>query len=330
MKWTKTRTALATGTGALLLVAVTTQAIGLRRHAPDAAVSNLTTRSDESFAAAGRAAVVAAPMATTAAMSAPPGGLGVRDAKKSSEETPKRKPLLEVHAQFQIRVDSAARVRELAAFLETFADKRDGHVSQSAIPSDGAATISIRIPATEIPALRAALGNAGELLGESTTTTDVTDKIVDLDARLKNSRIQEARVQQIIAKNTGSIADVLEADRELAAIRGEIERLDATRRAAQGRVDLATVDVTVTTIPIVVPPPKIVMPTEPSAASRLALAATRGVRAAGATLLHLGIFALEAGPVMILFAAPLVGIFLVVRRRVRKTRNAEIALAAAT
>lgn len=328
MKWTKTRAALATGTGALLLVAVTTQAIGLRRHAPDAAVSNLTTSSEESFAAAGPA-VLAAPKATTSPMSAP-GGLAVRDAKGASDETPKRKPLLEVHAQFQIRVDSAARVRELAAFLETFADKRDGHVSQSAIPSDGAATISIRIPATEIPTLRAALGNAGELLGESTTTTDVTDKIVDLDARLKNSRIQEARVQQIIAKNTGSIADVLEADRELAAIRGEIERLDATRRAAQGRVDLATVDVTVTTIPIVLPPPKIAMPTEPSTASRLGLAATRGVHAAGATLLQLGIFALEAGPVMILFAAPLVGIFLLVRRRVRKTRNAEIALGAAT
>jgi Domain of unknown function (DUF4349) len=65
-------------------------------------------------------------------------------------------------------------------------------------------------------------------------------------ARLKNSRETELRLQTILTQRTGKIGDVLEVEREIARVRGEIEQLEAEQKSLEHRVEFATVDLSLT------------------------------------------------------------------------------------
>ena len=65
------------------------------------------------------------------------------------------------------------------------------------------------------------------MLEDTQGSRDVTDKLVDLDARLRSARATERRLTDLLANRTAKLSDVLEVERELARVRIEIERLDA-------------------------------------------------------------------------------------------------------
>jgi hypothetical protein len=71
---------------------------------------------------------------------------------------------------------------------------------------------------------------------ETQNGDDVKEQIVDLDARLKNARTTEARLNELLRTRTGALADVLAAERGVAARAREIERLDAERRNLGERI----------------------------------------------------------------------------------------------
>jgi hypothetical protein len=60
--------------------------------------------------------------------------------------------------------------------------------------------------------------------------------MLDVNARLKNARNTEARLIELLRKRTGDLSDVLAAEREVARVREEIERYDASRRHLADRV----------------------------------------------------------------------------------------------
>ena len=91
-----------------------------------------------------------------------------------------------------------------------------------------------------------ALRSLGRVSDESQSGEDVTDQMIDLDARLTNARNTEKRLTEVLKNRTGDLADVLAVEREVARVREEIERLDAQRKTLEQRVSFATVTLTVT------------------------------------------------------------------------------------
>lgn len=122
-----------------------------------------------------------------------------------------------------------------------------GYIGASERTSDGdnpVATITYRIPAdrweTVVDQLR---GVATKVAGEQTSAVEVTGQIVDMEARIRNLRASEAALQTILSR-AERIADVLEVQRELTTVRGEIERLDAQRAALEDQAAYGTLAVT--------------------------------------------------------------------------------------
>ena len=74
---------------------------------------------------------------------------------------------------------------------------------------------------------------------------DVTQQSVDLDARLVNARASEARLKTILEQRTGRLSDVLDVEREISRVRGEIERMEAERKSLDGRIQFASINVTI-------------------------------------------------------------------------------------
>lgn len=88
----------------------------------------------------------------------------------------------------------------------------------------------MRVPAGRLDEALTAIKAAGEVIEESQGADDVTEQVRDLDARLANSRNTEKRLNDLLLKRTGELADVLAAEREVSRVREEIERLEAQRK----------------------------------------------------------------------------------------------------
>ena len=108
-----------------------------------------------------------------------------------------------------------------------------GYVAGSQAENTGtrqSATITFRVPAERWDeALQGLRGLAERVVAENTEAVDVTAQVVDLDARIANLRASEAALQEIMNR-AGTIQSVLEVQRELSNVRGQIEQLTAQRQ----------------------------------------------------------------------------------------------------
>ena len=105
---------------------------------------------------------------------------------------------------------------------------------------------TLLIPASRLDAALPSLKAIGLVLEEFQGGDDVTEQVVDVEARLTNARNTEKRLVELLQKRTGDLADVLAAEREISRVREEIERHDAQRKNLERRVAYATLILEVT------------------------------------------------------------------------------------
>ena len=83
----------------------------------------------------------------------------------------------------------------------------------------------------------------GEVTNRQTTAEDLTVSIIDSDARLKAQETLRGRLEQLLASRPGELKDVLETERELARVNGEIDSLKSSLAALRQRVDMSQLSV---------------------------------------------------------------------------------------
>ena len=104
------------------------------------------------------------------------------------------------------------------------------------------AQVTLSVPDDRFGATLETLGGLGGVTSRSVTTEDLTDSIVDADARLRNLRHEETDLLRIMDRS-GKIADVLDVEQQLASTREAIEQLDAQTKSMRRRVAYATITV---------------------------------------------------------------------------------------
>jgi hypothetical protein len=223
-----------------------------------------------------------------------------------------RKAMLEVHASFDVDVTNANDAASLVQRLTALTNESGGFVASDESNAN-ATRLVLRVPASSIDRVREILARGNSIARESHTATDVTEAIADVDARVKSARIEESRIASILTERTGTIADVLAAERALADVRERIERLEAEQRVAQGKVDLATVQIAITTAEAT---------SDTTFASRASIAVHDGIDSARALVVGTVLFALRAGPVALLLALGFFGLFVCARNLRRRVRRA--------
>ena len=141
----------------------------------------------------------------------------------------------------------ATNYDEASAAIEKLAAAHDGYVEKlDAKAQTGNArelSAALRIPTKQLDGFLADVRKLGHVEEETRSNEEVSDQYVDLQARLKSARATEQRLIELLGTRTGKLEDVLEAERELARIRGEIEGMQGQSAILVHRVNYATVQV---------------------------------------------------------------------------------------
>ncbi len=152
-----------------------------------------------------------------------------------------------------IRTGSATlrtdRVAEALARADSVAGRLGGFVVQSdASGSDAGPTggsLTLRVPSGSWPRLIAAIERLGRVERLHVETQDVGEEYVDVEARLANGRRLESRLIALIGTRTGKLSDVLQAERELARVRDDIDGLIGRQRYLDRSVAMSTLNLAV-------------------------------------------------------------------------------------
>jgi hypothetical protein len=83
----------------------------------------------------------------------------------------------------------------------------------------------------------------GRVTAQWTTTEDLTREIVDTEATLRAKRALRDRLQQLLANRPGRLSDLLEVERELARVQGEIDATESNLVAMRTRVAMSALTI---------------------------------------------------------------------------------------
>ncbi len=79
----------------------------------------------------------------------------------------------------------------------------------------------------------------GRIISENTTSEDLTRQIVDTEARLRAQTALRDRLQDLLRSRPGRLADLLEVERELARVQGEIDAVQSALAVMRTRVSMS-------------------------------------------------------------------------------------------
>src|SRR5437870_9202686 len=87
------------------------------------------------------------------------------------------------------------------------------------------------------------LRGLGELKNQTLGTEDITKAYFDTDARLKNARVMEQRLVEMLKRKSDDINDLLQVEKELGRVREQIEQMQGELKFWDSQVQFATVTI---------------------------------------------------------------------------------------
>lgn len=143
-------------------------------------------------------------------------------------------------AALELHVESVAQLR---SELTQAVTDLEGYIADSSLYGNrGASHWTIRIPSARLNDFLVRCSGLGTVISQQTSAEDVTDHYIDTEARLTTKRLEEERLQTILKEQTGGLSEVLEVERELSRVRGEIEQMQGRQRFLDQSIAYATVE----------------------------------------------------------------------------------------
>lgn len=168
------------------------------------------------------------------------------DAERAYYQAQQRRQLIRT-GEVRLEVDSfdgssrnlTAAVRDRGGFVS---DTRQ-QVHRRGNETWTSGRLVFRVPSGEFDGFLERVKREGTVEESSTDSEDVTDQLVDLEARLENLRAERDQLRTLYDEANGT-EEVLAVQERLSDVQGEIERLEARKQSIEDRVAYSTVTVT--------------------------------------------------------------------------------------
>ncbi|MGA2420940.1 MAG: DUF4349 domain-containing protein [Candidatus Acidiferrum sp.] len=205
-----------------------------------------------------------------------------------------REPQVAYSAELTVATREFAHSR---ASLEEILERHHGYVAKLRMvgePTGSILSATLRVPSSEYGSALAELKGVGMVEHEEEAADEITQQHSELEARLVNAQNEEQRIQRILQNKDDKFSDFGSLERQVAALRGEIERIEAERSASSSRVSFANVFISLRE--------ERASPAE-TLGGKLRSAAISGLNDALDSLSSILLFVAGHGPLLVLWAA---------------------------
>jgi hypothetical protein len=172
-------------------------------------------------------------------------------AAQEAAPKPRETPAPEVANRKLIR--NASIELEIVSFddsvqkITVFANEERGYVATTSSEKQANGKLSGQVVVKVLPEnldrFLQKIRGLGELKNQTLGTEDVTKAYFDTDARLKNARVMEQRLIDMLKTKTGKVSDLLQVEKELGRVREDIEKMQGELKYWDSQVQFATVTV---------------------------------------------------------------------------------------
>ena len=143
-------------------------------------------------------------------------------------------------ADLQVRVDEVRAAADEAARIARAAGGAVEAEDRTGSGSEGSAKVQLRVPPKEFDETITALAALGDERSRRLSSEDVTDQVVDLEARLATQRASVERVRALLSE-ADALGEVVVIESELTKRTADLEALEARLASLSGRVELSTI-----------------------------------------------------------------------------------------
>ena len=145
-----------------------------------------------------------------------------------------------------IRIETD-NIEDSSKFIKSLLTKYKGYINseeRTSNYSDLESSFSFRIPSQNFDNFVNTIDEHFEKVENKTiTSSDVTDEFIDIKARLKTKKQVEERYSALLSK-AKNIKEILEIEREIGDLRGEIESMEGRMKYLQNQVSFSTLNIT--------------------------------------------------------------------------------------
>ncbi|MFE3991892.1 DUF4349 domain-containing protein [Streptomyces goshikiensis] len=151
-----------------------------------------------------------------------------------------------------LAIETPDAQKALAA-ARTATDGAGGYVGNESTKrgEDGrmTSTLTLRVPGERFDSVLGAMEGSGKLLNRKVEAQDVTEKVADVDSRVKSQQASVVRVREMMDK-ASALGDVVMLESELSKRQSDLESLLAQQTALKDQTSMGTITVEVSEPPV--------------------------------------------------------------------------------
>lgn len=131
--------------------------------------------------------------------------------------------------------------KELGGYVESssYSDGNSGYYAKG-VPS---VSLKLRVPSDKLDDALNRVEGVGTVLSRKLSSEDVTEKYVDIQARLNTKKELRDRLK-VLLDRAEEVKDVLAIEKEFSRIQADIDSMEARLKSMKGKVDYASLSVT--------------------------------------------------------------------------------------
>jgi hypothetical protein len=155
-----------------------------------------------------------------------------------SHDLPNRQVVRKVTVELAVDDVSAAYMKALRLVSEAHGE----FIEESSLSGAGRGTLTLRVSVERLSGVLDELRALGTVTDEKSSGEDVTDQVVDLEARISNEQLVEKELLELLESRADApLEDLLRLREEVNRVRVSIERMTAQRERLSRLVSLASV-----------------------------------------------------------------------------------------